>query len=343
MKEKRAEIFSYIYVERSIQDHGKTKEILSHFPTSQLIAIQHYKDVFSPRSNLRINQKEHPQLILAEDPNPALYPGAPVCHNFGNENFYYTGNVKNCFYHCEYCYLQGMYSCGHIVVFVNQEKLFERLEALLKKEDVYLSISYDTDLLALESITGFLKDWMEFLSLHENLQLEVRTKCAGAKTIQKLGGLMERNKNAQMIFAFSLNPEEIIQKYEKKTPSLRARLQAVKQSLESGFSTRLCFDPMIYTENYRDIYKGMYDQIRQQIPLSRLKDVSVGSFRISKAYMKEMRKQNFYSEIAYFPYECKNGYYHYPYGLDRKMEEYLCGLLEQDLTEEQIFRMEYFG
>ena len=41
--------FSHIYVEKEIRNHKRTKEILERFPKAQVIAIDHYKDVFCRR------------------------------------------------------------------------------------------------------------------------------------------------------------------------------------------------------------------------------------------------------------------------------------------------------
>lgn len=97
-------------------------------------------------------------LIIARKDGQLLYEGAEVCQSFGNEYFYYTSCVMNCIYDCEYCYLKGMYPSGNLVIFINIEDIFAELETLLAKHPVYLCVSYDTDLLALENIAGFVKN-----------------------------------------------------------------------------------------------------------------------------------------------------------------------------------------
>ena len=74
----------------------------------------------------------------------------------------------NCIYQCEYCYLEGMYSSAYIVVFVNLEDFFSEVKALSKDENMYLCISYDTDILALENLLGYGKAWIEFLQDNPN-------------------------------------------------------------------------------------------------------------------------------------------------------------------------------
>lgn len=44
---------------------------------------------------------------------------------------------------------------------------------------MYVCISYDADLLAMEAVTGYVRLWSAYAAKHENLKLEIRTKCAG--------------------------------------------------------------------------------------------------------------------------------------------------------------------
>ncbi|NLC68901.1 MAG: radical SAM protein, partial [Clostridiaceae bacterium] len=146
--------FSHVYIEKKAMNHSNSKKILEHFRQAEIVEINHYKDVFSRAKQDYCMQKHSPKLILAVKDDDFVYRGAPLCEDFGNANFYYASTVMNCIYDCEYCYLQGMYATANIVVFVNIEDFFGEVESLLKKRPVYLCISYDSDLLALEKILG---------------------------------------------------------------------------------------------------------------------------------------------------------------------------------------------
>lgn len=78
------------------------------------------------------------------------------------EHFYYTSCMMNCVFDCEYCYLKGMYPSGNVVLFVNLDDIFDEVYKLLQKHPVYLCVSYDTDLLAVENIFGYTKRWVDF-------------------------------------------------------------------------------------------------------------------------------------------------------------------------------------
>ena len=294
-----AKAFSHIYVEEQAYSYDTTKNILNRFPDSHVITINHYKDVFNRSRQDFLAQKNSQALILAVNNGELIYPGARVCQSFGNEHFYYTSNIMNCVFDCEYCYLQGMYPSGNMVIFVNIEDYFDKVKELLAQHPMYICISYDTDILAVEAITGLTARWIEFTANNPNLTIEIRTKSAydlkGAGFVQ----------SDRVIYAWTLSPDEITKAYEHHTPSLAGRLNAVNQAISMDCSVRLCFDPMIYIKDYQRIYGNFYKTVFQSIDASKVQDVSLGLFRISADYMKYMRRKRTCAITAY-PYTTVN-------------------------------------
>ena len=324
-------LFSHIYIEKEALYHPRTEQILASLSSKQHIVVEHYKDVFNrSRQNYR-EQKNSQNLILALKKPPYVYQGAPVCQDFGNHYFYYTSSVMNCFYDCEYCYLQGMYPSGNLVVFVNLEDIFKEVSLYLKKHPVYLCISYDTDLAALEPLLGYVKDWSIFTKNNPNLTVELRTKSANIVFFKDLE-VCER-----FILAWTLSPDKIQTLYEHKTPSLIKRINTINSAIEKGFSVRLCFDPLLYETNWEELYKDMLDTVFQRVALHGVKDVSIGVFRVSKDYLKQMRKQRLDSVILQYPYENDNGVYHYNKLLTEKMISYMMNELKRWIPDEKIF------
>lgn len=324
--------FSHIYIEREIRDHFIIKRILARFPVAEVVEINHYKDIFCrSRQNYGI-QKNSPSLILAGKQQNLVYEGAPVCQSFGNSHFYYTSSVMNCIYDCEYCYLQGMYPSANMVVFVNLEDIFEQVEILLKKHPVYLCVSYDTDLLALENILGYTERWFDFASKQEELTIEVRTKSANISVLDRFQPL------ENVILAWTLSPQRLSEAYEHHVPSFGQRLDCIKRAISKGFKVRLCFDPMIYCRDWKQQYSEMINTVFEQLPADCINDISIGVFRIPQDYLKRMRKQAPASEVIQFPFENDSGVYHYGTALTNEMISFACDLLiAKGITEEKIF------
>ncbi len=324
--------FSHIYVEDAVRDHPRTREILAKFPSAEVIGISHYKDVFCRSRQNYILQHCTQKLILAAREGTLIYQGSPVCQNFGNEHFYYASCIMNCIYDCEYCYLKGMYPSANIVMFVNLEDIFAQAEQLLSNQSLYLCVSYDTDLPALEQVSGYVDAWSRFAEKHGNrLKIEIRTKCANKQFFK------DRKPLLNVIYAFTLSPQKVAEQFEHGTPSLAQRIDCAAQAVRAGFSVRLCFDPMIYLPDWQSRYAEMLNEVFQVIDMEKLVDVSVGTFRISQNYLKKMRKQEPDSAVIWFPFQLENGFYQYPAALMNDMEQYLVKKLKKQMPEEKIF------
>lgn len=324
--------FSHIYVEKRVWKHLRTKKILDKYPKAKIIEIGHYKDVFCRSRQNYERQHCSQKLILAAKDTQLLYPGSPVCQDFGNTNFYYTSCMMNCIFDCEYCYLKGMYPSANIVIFVNLEDIFANVEHLLETKKLYLCVSYDTDMLALERTAGYAAEWSRFAAGHSSkLKIEIRTKCANKRFFESQEPL------SNVIYAFTLSPQAVVERFEHDTPSLTERIACAAKAVEAGFSVRLCFDPMIYVPGWQDYYTVMLDQVFAVIDAEKLTDISVGSFRIPQDYLKKMRRQQPESAAAWFPYQIDNGYCHYPDALMEQMQQMLTAQLQKYMPDRRIF------
>lgn len=330
-KEQLNPFFSHIYIEKEALSYQITKKILSFFPFSTIINITHYKDIFGRNNQNYQLQKQTPSLILAVKKEHLIYKGAPVCQDFGNSYFYYTSCIMNCIYDCEYCYLQGMYPSAYLVVFVNLEDIFKAVQQLLVKHPVYLCVSYDTDLLALESILGYTKKWIDFVHTQKNLTIEIRTKSANWSYIEDI---LPTNS---VILAWTLSPTQMIKRFECRAPSLEARLFQIKQAINKGYQIRLCFDPILYEENWEILYNELIQTAFSYLEVEKIKDVSIGVFRISHDYLKRMRKQNPSSLLLHYPFQNDNGVFHYGKILSKTMITYISHLITQYIPNKKIF------
>lgn len=293
--------FSHIYIEKEACKFEISSKILDHFKQSKLIQIDHYKDVFCRSHQNFVLQKNSPKLILAVKKNNFVYHGSEMCDSFGNDNFYYTSAIMNCIYNCEYCYLQGMYPSSNIVIFVNIEDTIAEVEKMLDTHPVYLCVSYDTDLMAMESVTGFLHKWIEACEKHDNLKIEIRTKSANFKAIEEIPYMHN------VILAWTLSPKKIIEEFEINTPSLDARLKSICDAIDKGWKVRLCFDPLLYVHNWKKLYIECVETTFNTLLKRKVYEVSLGVFRVSKDYLKIMNKLRANSKVLAYPFETSNG------------------------------------
>lgn len=313
--------FSHVYLEEKAQDYEMTSKILSNLNDSTIIPVKHYKDVFNRRGQNNLVQSKNRKLIIGINEGTRIYKGAPVCQDFGVGDFYYTASVMNCVFDCDYCFLKGMYPSSNIVIFVNFDDYAADVKELLRNGPVYLCISYDTDILALESLTGMTGRWISLAKDNPELTLEIRTKSAPSlRMIEPMDNI---------IYAFSLSPDEIVARFEHYTAPLDSRLDSVAKALDAKASVRLCFDPMIYVKDYDKVYGRFMDKVMKSIDLSRVKDMSIGTFRISEDYIDRLKKSRPDSACVLYPFIKKDGYLGYPDELKNKM----IGIVKDRLTE----------
>lgn len=326
------ETFSHIYIEKDALNYSLTNEVISKLNKSKIIYIDNYNEIFSRKNQNPFLQKLSPSLILAVKKGDFIYKGSNLCHNFEQQNFYYTNFIVNCLYDCDYCYLKGMNFSSNILFFVNLSDYFNELRRLIvEKGKLYLSISYDSDILLFDGIYPFLKEWIEFAKENPLITIEIRTKTSNFKKILNYSPL------DNLIITWSLSPQEVISKYEKNTPSLERRLIAISQLLKKGWKINLALDPILYIgENWKGEYKELINSITENINIKEINAITLGVFRIPVDYLKRLKKF-FKSPIAFFPYQTINGVSTYPEELKNEMIKFVYSELKNIFDKTNIY------
>ncbi|ADR32813.1 DNA repair photolyase-like protein [Sulfuricurvum kujiense DSM 16994] len=321
-------LFSHLYIERGILEHPQTQMIRVKFSDSQVIVIEHYKEVFNRSAQSFAAQSSAKKLILARKEGKFLHEGSQYSDGFGIKQFFYASSVMGCLYDCDYCYLQGLYPSANTVLFVNLEDAFEQLTPYLG-EDTLVATSYDTDTMAIESLTHQTKSWLDFAAQNEKLHLEIRTKSANIKALKN------NIPNDRVTLAWTLSPQEIIDRYEHATPSLQKRLSAVREAIQLGWKVRLCIDPVIYTENFDSLYPQLIETIFATIDPESIEHLTLGSFRMSQSHLRSLKKLR-RSDVAFFPYTVKDEMATYPETVESYILETLLAKATQYLPQERI-------
>lgn len=279
--------YSHIYIEREVAAYPLTRRILARLPGATVIEIERYKQVFNRKKQSFDAQKQSPKLILAKKHPPFLYPLSSRCQPFGNGEVLYTTPILGCPFNCRYCFLRGLYDSANLVVFVNTEDFFEAIQHKMQRDPkapLSLHLSYESDLLALEELTGLCADWMAFTRTTPGLTAELRTKSAAYSRIR------QQEPCDRFIFAWSLSPDKVGKKFEPGAPCLKARLKAVRAAAADGRQVRLCIDPVLPIENETETYLEMIKNIFDTVPVAAIRDVSVGPFRLGDDHLRKMRR-----------------------------------------------------
>jgi len=272
----------FLYVEEGLLKNPHTR-LLEERLKAKVIPIKHYGEIFNRHGSHFSLQKHRRALILAQKRGRLVYK-IPYKFGFGTPHNYYFSHLLNCPFDCRYCYLQGMYRSAHYVLFLNFADFEKAILEKIGKDSTAFFAGYHSDSLALEGYTNFLDYFLPLFEKHPTAVLELRTKSVNIHKLLQLRPIQN------CIIAFSLNPEKIASVYEPHAPSLTQRLQAMGRLQEEGWNIGLRFDPIIYTRDYKDLYRPFFRRV-----LSLIKDphsITLGTFRLSPPLLKEMRRVN---------------------------------------------------
>jgi spore photoproduct lyase len=322
-----------IYIEEEIAEHPRTLDIIKRFPNATKIDCKRYGEIFNRKSqNFRL-QKKKPALILAKKHKSLVLP-TPKQYGLGAEHNYYFSHMLNCLYDCRYCFLQGMFQSAHYVLFINYEDFIVDMQKLLNQhgeQSVHFFSGYDCDSLALDPVTNFTEEFLPFFENNSKALLELRTKSTQIRNILK------RDPIQNCIIAFSFTPNKIASSLEHKTPNVEKRIRSIIDLQQAGWLIGLRFDPLIYTKEYKKEYAELFTHLFSSIDSNLIHSVSLGSFRLPKAYFRKVEK--LYSDEKLFssPMEEENNNIGYPAEIRENMLDFCKDTILEHIATDKFF------
>ena len=201
-----------------------------------------------------------------------------------------------CTMDCAYCILQAYFHPPVLQYFVNQERLFEELDDLVRATRPpfhRIGTGEFTDSLIWEPWTGLSKTLVPYFAQQDRVVLELKTKtCA----VENLRGL-EHNKKT--IVAWSLNSSRIIRSEERGTASIQARLRAAAQCEAWGYPLAFHFDPLILYKGWEKDYRRLVKNLFTSVSARNIVWISLGSFRFMPSLKPIIRRRFQKSRIVY--------------------------------------------
>ncbi len=256
-----------IYLEKQAKHYPQTHKILEQFRRATIIEIEHYKNVFDKNTAGLWEQKS---MIIAKLESPAITQ-APMWYGHTSSAYFFKTSL-NCVYDCSYCFLKWAFKTEHMVFFVNYDDIkaqisekIQHLQSAGISEDIWFYSSDYSDIQWMDAISGFNNEFIEYFEQFKWVKMEVRTKSANIKSLLELWFVP---KNTEI--AFSLNPQILIDTYEKWTASLEKRITAINTLLDKDWQVWIRLLPLLPVKNYRQIYTNFFEEISKKIDISRL-------------------------------------------------------------------------
>lgn len=163
---------------------------------------------------------------------------------------------------CLYCYLVCNFNkCSYLRLFVNREKMMERLIKFSRKEDgpKTFEIGSNSDLILENTITGNL-EWTIPRFVKEG---------AGCLTFPSkfdmVDPLLALPHQGRVIFRMSVNPQSVIERIELGTSSLENRITAVNKMCDAGYPCGLLIAPVILQAGWREAYTQLFEILRDKL------------------------------------------------------------------------------
>jgi spore photoproduct lyase len=275
-------MFDKIFIEDSVKDLEYTKRILIFFPKIESKIINKTEDIWGRVKKPYLQKRETLNLFIGKKEG-TLVKEAPDAYGMGKEKHYYFIHAYNCIYECQYCYLQGYFNTPDIVLFVNHNDIISDMQKITDSEpDSWFHAGEFSDSLALSHLTNEWDEYWDFFKKNKQAKLELRTKSVNLKSIINLEPL----KNIYVSFTLAGNKEG--KTYDLRTPSVKARLAAIKKLVDKGFIIGIHFDPIVHSENMEQSYETLLQDLAQILPVKQLGYISIGVVRFTKEVFKEV-------------------------------------------------------
>jgi spore photoproduct lyase len=123
--------------------------------------------------------------------------------------------------------------------------------------------------------------------------LELKTKTVAIDSLEKL------DHNKKTIISWSINTPAIIRSDERKTSSLKSRLEAAAQCASWGYPLAFHFDPLFIYNGWENEYEQTINELFRYAPHKSVVYISLGSFRFMPSLKQTVQTRFPDSRIVY--------------------------------------------
>lgn len=206
--------------------------------------------------------------------------------------------IEGCILFCSYCILRHYLNHPEIRIVKDIGYVISQIKDAIEKEKRHI-LRFGTgelsDSLALDRKFRLNIPLIEFFGDEKKAIFELKSKWAGIDHLLPF-------LNKYTVISFSLAPKKIIQNEEKRTSSLRKRLNVLQKAIDKGCYVGLHFDPIIMYPGFEADYKELIDDVSREVDLKKVIWVSMGLLRFPKGlyelFLKERRINLLHGEFV---------------------------------------------
>jgi len=311
-----------VFVEKAVRDYPWTVSFIKNFPGVPTIEIDNISSTLQelPGKNEiegYNSRRENVFVIKGKTSFVKRCPCTKKCVRCG----YQILNIGfGCPIDCSYCYLQTYSNIPGLIFPANIEDYLSRIKELDKvtRTRTRIGTGEFTDSLALDKYTGYSAKLIPFFKETKNLVLELKTKAADIPVV------MKQVPHDNVVISWSINPEEVANKYEKGAASVKERIEAAEKAAALGYRVGFHFDPIVYLGGWEKHYEKIIDHLFSNKGIrERTAWISLGSLRYTPG-LKQIAERRFEENRMFYEgefYEGADGKFRYPDNMRSEMYE----------------------
>ncbi len=270
-----------IFVEGDAYSSHLAKRFRDAFPQSEFVEIESIKGKFKKTvTNVDYNSRLNTFFIVNENYDhfkkcPCTKKAIPCGYHIFNLSF-------GCIYECTYCYLQEYTNSPGLIFSANVESFLALLPAYTKsaaarrwQQGPYTRIGTGefSDSLMLDDVTQYSTPLIEFFNSRRDCIFEFKTKSSN------IGNLLRAEHGGNIVVAWSLNPQRMIDENEFYTAPLSERIDSARRCVEAGYRVAFHFDPILYYDGWDDEYSAVVEMLFSEIRPRDVVWISLGTLR----------------------------------------------------------------
>ncbi len=233
--------------------------------------------------------------------------------------------VEGCVLSCSYCILRGYLNNPGVRINRNTDAIIKQVNDAIDREEAHIprfGTGELSDSLAVDRRIRLNEPVVEFFGRKKKGLLELKSKWA---SIDHLRSCL----NPYTVISFSLAPQQMIDREERRTSPLYKRLKTLRKAQDWGCFVGLHFDPVVMYEGFETDYRYLMEDIGRILDLKRVLWVSLGLLRfmphLMTLFLKEKRQNLLYGEFI----RGEDGKYRYIKAERVRVYRMLYGLLKE--------------
>jgi len=276
----------YVYIEEDVRNSCLAQRARGIFPAATFKNIVSLKDYIGKRPGFTIsdyNRRRDNIFITSEKYD--FFKRCPCTKAALGCGYHILNLGFGCVFECTYCYLQEYTNCPGIILPSNVEDFFDKF-GVYKRRGMRIGTGEFTDSLAMDHVTQYSMEIVEFFKKNQDVTFEFKTKSNNIKN------LLKSRHAGNIVVSWSLNPERLVRENEFYSVSLEERLNAASECVRAGYKVGFHFDPIIYGKNWETGYKGLVNSVFDKVPYKSIAWISLGTFRFNP-YLKTIIENRF--------------------------------------------------